>query len=133
MSVVWSATSLESGYFDGLGRHTSVEQLTSHLAKLRTLGRGHVEVLLPGSDFPALTLSFQGDHAVVHLFADSDVVHLHTGDGTVAPDSEVEVPVMDELACFTGAYVLGTDHACGVVCEFVRAGRLGSPGDWQAV
>ncbi|MEQ8145178.1 hypothetical protein [Streptomyces sp. OP7] len=133
MSVVWSATSLESGYFDGLGRHTAVEQLTSHLEQLRTCGRGHIEVQVPGSDFPSLTLSFQGDHAVVHLFADSDVVHLHTGDGTVAPDSEVEVPVMDELAYFTGAYVLGTDRAWGVVRDFARTGSLGPQGEWHAV
>lgn len=36
---------------------------------------------------------------------------LLAGDGTVPSSAEVEVPIMDDLAVFTGGFVLDTDRA----------------------
>ncbi|MFJ8153430.1 hypothetical protein ACIQ9L_14430, partial [Streptomyces sp. NPDC094468] len=67
MSVVWAATSPESGLFDPVERRTEVKDLADRFNDLRSCGQGYVEVRSPNREFPALTLAFQGDHAVVHL------------------------------------------------------------------
>ncbi|MFC8346287.1 hypothetical protein [Streptomyces sp. NPDC057280] len=100
------------------------------LTEPRSRGQGHLEVALPGVTYPYLTLSFRGGHAVVHLFTDEETVFLLVGDGTVSPDETVEVPVLDELAIFTGHFVMGVDRARDVVQSFVRTGSFTGLGEW---
>jgi hypothetical protein len=99
-------------------------------SELRSRGQGHLEVSLPGGTYPCLTLSFRAEYAVVHLFTDEETVSLLVGDGSVPWDETVEVPVMDELAIFTGYFVLGVDRAWGVVHSFVRTGAFTDLGEW---
>ncbi|MCX5173441.1 MULTISPECIES: hypothetical protein [Streptomyces] len=49
-----------------------------------------------------LTLAFRGDHAIVHLMSDPERTFLLVGDGTVPSGAEVEAPIGDDLAVFTG-------------------------------
>jgi len=61
--------------------------------------------------FPVLSLAFRDDHAVVHLMSSTEGISLLVGDGTVPSGAEVEVPTMDDLAAFTGDFVLDIDRA----------------------
>lgn len=133
MSAVWAATALQTGRFTGFQRHTPVEELAGRLEELRIRGQGYLEVRLPGGGFPCLALGFQGDHAVIHLFGDSGGSSLHVGDGTAAPDAEVEVVITDEPAVFTGDFVLSLDHAWGVVRTFLHAGTPGELDEWYGL
>lgn len=57
MSVVWAATSPESGLFDPVERRTEVKDLSDRFNDLRSCGQGYVEVRSPDREFPALTLA----------------------------------------------------------------------------
>ena len=102
MDVVWSMTSVRSALFDSTERRSELRDLVRAFRELRTSGRGHLEVNLPDSLYPYLTLSFLGDHAVIHLFTSEESVSLLVGDGSVSPEGQFDVPVMDELGTFTG-------------------------------
>jgi hypothetical protein len=52
------------------------------------------------------------------------------GDGSVSPEGEVDVPVMDDLGTFTGDFVMGVDRAWDVMENFVRAGMVEGLGEW---
>lgn len=116
-----------------LAGHSAVEGLAQHFEELRLSGEGYLEAGLQGDDFPYLTLGFRGDHAIVHRFDESGGSCLHVGDGTVAPDAEVEVVIMEEPAVFTGDVVLSTAHAWAVISGFVRNGQFGEPNEWIAL
>ncbi|MER5600020.1 hypothetical protein [Streptomyces sp. NPDC002265] len=98
MSVTWAATAPESGRFCAVERCSDVRELTHRFHELRSRGQGYLEVGLPGSEFPRLTLGFQGDQAVLHLFDDAEGVYLLVCDGITSPDAVVDVPIMDDLA-----------------------------------
>ncbi|MFJ2095565.1 hypothetical protein ACIOEW_41200 [Streptomyces sp. NPDC087901] len=70
-----------------------------------------------------LILAFQDDHAVVHLMSDTERMSLLAGDGAVPPGAEIEVAITDELAAFTGDFVLDTDRAWDLVNDFIHQGR----------
>jgi hypothetical protein len=94
MSVVWAATSPESGLFHPVERRSEVKDLSDRFNDLRSRGQGYVEVRSPNRDFPVLILAFRDDHAVVHLMSDTERMSLLVGDGTVPSGAEVEVPIM---------------------------------------
>jgi hypothetical protein len=100
---------------------------------LRALGEGYCEVSLAGRAYPRLTLSFRAGYGVVHQFSAADKVFLLAGDGSIANDQIVLVPLMDDIdnAKFTGAFVLSADHAWAAVREFLRHGSAGDLGSWQ--
>jgi hypothetical protein len=60
-------------------------------------------------------------------------VFLLAGDGSIANDQTVLVPVMDDIdnAEFTGAFVLSADHAWAAVREFISHGSVAGLGHWQ--
>ncbi|MEV6989122.1 hypothetical protein AB0N87_07745 [Streptomyces sp. NPDC093228] len=130
MSVMWAATALESGQFSAFERRSDAGDLADHFNELRTRGQGYLEVRLSGSEFPLLTLGFQGDQAVIHLFDDAERSSLLIGDGTASADAIVEVPVMDDVAAFSGDFVLAVDRAWGLVCTFLQAVAPGELGEW---
>ncbi|MFG2441089.1 hypothetical protein [Streptomyces sp. NPDC048508] len=125
MSVVWAATSPESGLFHPVDKRSEVKDLSDRFNDLRSRGQGYVEVRPPNSEFPVLILAFRDDHAVVHLMSNTERMSLLVGDGTVPSGAEVEVPIMDDLAAFTGDFVLDIDRAWDLVHDFTetRAGR----------
>jgi glyoxylate carboligase len=77
-----------------------------------------------------LILAFRGDHAVVHLMSEAERMSLLAGDGIVPSGAEVEVPIMDDLAVFTGDFVLDTDRAWGLVSDFTQTRAAGPLGEW---
>ena len=130
MSVVWAATSLESGLFNPVERRSEVKDLSDRFNDLRSCGQGYVEVRSPNEEFPVLAVAFRGDHAVVHLMSDTERMSLLVGDGTVPSGAEVEVPIMDDLAAFTGDFVLDIDRAWELVHDFTQMWAAGPLGEW---
>lgn len=130
MSVVWSMTSLNSGRFSPGEKRSELRDLTGDFNELRSHGQGYLEVRLPDSAFPQLTLSFRDDHAIIHLFTNEESVSLLVGDGTVPPEATVDVPIMDDLTVFTGDFILSVDHAWDIVENFVRTGTFEELGEW---
>lgn len=130
MSVVWAATSPESGLFHPVERRSAVKDLSDRFSDLRSRGQGYIEVRLPNGEFPVLILAFRDDYAVVHLMSDTERMSLLVGDGTVPSGAEVEVPIMDDLAAFTGDFVLDTDRAWHVVHDFTQTRAACPQGEW---
>ncbi|MFD8725423.1 hypothetical protein ACFV2H_47675 [Streptomyces sp. NPDC059629] len=130
MSVVWAATSPESGLFDPVERRTEVKDLSDRFNDLRSCGKGYIEVRPPDGEFPVLTLAFRDDHAVVHLTSDTERMSLLVGDGTAPSGAEVEVPIMDDLAAFTGDFVLDIDRAWDLLHDFTQTRVAGPLDEW---
>ncbi|MFJ4624692.1 hypothetical protein [Streptomyces sp. NPDC088812] len=130
MSVMWAATSPESGLFHPDERRSEVKDLSDHFNDLRSCGQGYLEVRSPDREFPVLILAFRANHAVVHLMSDTDRMSLLVGDGTVPSGAEVDVPIMDDLAVFTGNFVLDTDRAWELVHDFTQTWAAGPLGKW---
>ncbi|WP_420031362.1 hypothetical protein ACN2WE_00070 [Streptomyces sp. cg28] len=55
---------------------------------------------------------------------------LLAGDGTVLPGAEVEVPILDDLAAFTGDQVLDIDRAWNLVHDFTQTRAADLLGEW---
>ncbi|MFJ8051406.1 hypothetical protein [Streptomyces luteogriseus] len=123
-------TSRESGRFNPVEKRSDLSDLAREFNELRSHGRGYLEVRMPDSEFPQLTLSFSGDKAVIHLFTGEASVSLLAGDGAYPAEVTVDVPVMDDLATFTGNFVLGIDHAWEIVQNFAQAQRIEESGEW---
>ncbi|MFD5337844.1 hypothetical protein [Streptomyces hawaiiensis] len=130
MNVVWAATSPESGLFHPVERCSEVKDLSDRFNELCSCGQGYVEVRSPNREFPVLTLAFRDDHAVVHLMRSTERMFLLVGDGTVPSGAEVEVPIADDLAAFTGDCVLNIDRAWALVHNFTQTRAAGSLGEW---
>ncbi|MFF5979941.1 hypothetical protein ACFY78_13965 [Streptomyces olindensis] len=131
MSVVWVATSPESGLFHPVERRSEVKDLSDRFNDLRSCGRGYLEVRSPSREFPVMILAFRDKHAVVHLMSDSERMSLLVGEGTVPSGAEVEVPIMDDLAVFTGDFVLDIDRAWELVHNFTQTWAAGPLGEWR--
>ncbi|MFF7165055.1 hypothetical protein ACFZBP_27430 [Streptomyces sp. NPDC008086] len=106
-------------------------RLRGRIDELLARGQGYLEVPLSAGEFPVLTLGVRHGHAVVHLFRDAASVSLLVGDGSVPSDAAVEVPIMDDLAEFTGDFVLSVDRATAVARTFVRTGTADGLGQWR--
>lgn len=130
MSLVWAATSPESGRFSPTERGSDVRDLSDRFTRLRSRGEGYLEVRLPDSGSPQLSLSFRDDHAVIHLIDGAGTMSLLVGDGTVPSAAVVDVPVMDDPAGFAGCFVLGVDRAWDLVGHFIRTGSPDDLGQW---
>ncbi|MEU0909839.1 hypothetical protein [Streptomyces althioticus] len=133
MLVSWTATDPGSGRFSATERRSDIADLTDRFAALRSHGQGYLEVRLPHSEFPLLTLGFRDDQAVIHLFDAADKSSLFVGDGTAAADAVVQVPVMDDLAAFSGDCVLAVDRAWALVRNFVQDRAPGELGEWRGL
>ncbi|WP_406482641.1 hypothetical protein [Streptomyces sp. NBC_01615] len=130
MGVTWAATALESGRYSAVERSSGARELAEHFNGLWSRGQGYLEVRLSGSEFPRLTLGFQGDQAVIHLFDDAERSSLLVGDGITPADAVVDVPIMDDLAVFSGDFVLTVDRAWALVRNFIQTGAPGELGEW---
>ncbi|MEU8830792.1 hypothetical protein [Streptomyces sp900116325] len=130
MSVVWATTSPESGWFSPSETRSDVRSLSERFIELRSRGQGYLEICFLDAGFPQLTLGFRGDHAVIHLINDTAGIFLLVGDGTVASGAVVDVPIMDDLAEFTGDFVLSVDRAWALVCNFIRTRVPSELGEW---
>ncbi|MEU5112651.1 hypothetical protein AB0G64_14225 [Streptomyces longwoodensis] len=131
MLVSWTATDPESRRFSATERSSDVADLTDHFTALRSRGQGYLEVRLPGDEFPLLTLGFQDDQAVIHLFDAAEKSFLLVGDGTAAADALVHVPIVDDLAVFSGDCVVAVDRAWALVRTFIQTGAPSELGEWR--
>ncbi|GII59273.1 hypothetical protein Pth03_76620 [Planotetraspora thailandica] len=130
MSVVWATTSPESGRFSEGERRSDVKDLSDRFNELRSRGQGYLEVRFPDTEFPHLNFGFRGDHAVIHLTNDAEGTALVVGDGTVPSGAVVDVPIMDDLAAFTGDFVMSVDRAWSLVHNFIQTGAPSDLGEW---
>jgi hypothetical protein len=136
MDVAWSATELGSRRFGRTPVRSGLAELDHRFRELRRRRiRGYIEVEVPDVDSPQLTIGFRGEYAVIHKFVVVPDARsfLLAGDGSVPKEAYVEVPVMDELARFTGDVVLDVHRAWDRVRAFVRTGRAGDVGEWHAL
>jgi hypothetical protein len=136
MEVIWSATELGSRRFRPTPVRSEPAELDNHFRQLRRRRiRGYIEIELPEIESPQLTIGFRGEYAVVHMFVATPIAQsfLLAGDGTVPSEAHVQVPVMDELARFTGDVVLDVYRAWDLVRGFVRTGQAGDIGKWHAL
>lgn len=111
--------------------HGPVADFLVMLERVEAKGVGYVEVSHGDGDFPMLALSIAESHGVVHQLASESASMLLSGDGSVPPSAEIEVPVMDGPAVFTGAFVLAAESACEVVRSFARGAAVSYPGEWM--
>jgi hypothetical protein len=123
--VVVAATRGESGRFDATEKVVGGDELLGLLDQFLGNGQGYLEVRAAESEFPLLTVGIRGDVAVIHCVIGPERMGLLRGDGSVASDAVVEVPVMDEIAVFSGEVAFGVAAARVVVADFVRTGVLG--------
>jgi hypothetical protein len=130
MSVAWTATSPESGRFSPGERRSDVRDLSDRFNELRSRGQGYLEVAFPDRGYPLLSLGFRDDHAVISVFESAEKVSLLVGDGTVSSGAAVDVLIMDDLARFTGEFVLSVDRAWDLVRLFIRTGAPSDLGEW---
>ncbi|MFI9824130.1 hypothetical protein ACIHFC_27245 [Streptomyces sp. NPDC052013] len=77
-----------------------------------------------------MILAFREGHAVVQLMSDTERMSLLMGDGTVPSGTAVEVPIMDDLAVFTGDFVLDADRAWDLMHDFIQTRTVSRPGEW---
>lgn len=133
MEFDWIATDPATRRLSGAERRTTAEEYIARIGELRALGEGYSEVSLAGRAYPRLALSFRGGYGVVHQFSAADKVFLLAGDGVIANDQTVHVPVLDDIddGEFTGACVLSAGHAWAAVREFLRHGTPEDLGHWQ--
>ena len=94
------------------------------------IGQAYLEVRSTEHEFPLVTVGFRGGFAVIHCGSNPDVMALLYGDGSVAAGETAEVPIMDELATFTGEFVLTTATARKALQQFVGSGNPASLGEW---
>lgn len=126
MSVIWAATSLDSGRFVPTEVRSDEGDLAQRFDHLRSKGRGYLEIRRD-AEFPLMTIGFRGEVAVVHLMESGESTSLLVGDGSL-PDAEV--PVMDELVEFASDFVVRVDRAWDTVQEFLRSGDPSDIGEW---
>ncbi|MBB3101573.1 hypothetical protein FHR83_009302 [Actinoplanes campanulatus] len=135
MEVVWSATELKSRRFHPTPVRSDPAELDHHFRQLRRRRiRGYIEVEIPSVESPRLAIGFRGEHAVIHKVVAAPVAQsfLLAGDGTVPNEAYIQVPIMDELARFTGDVVLDVHRAWGLVRTFLCTGLASELGDWHA-
>jgi hypothetical protein len=132
VGVVVSAWAVGPPVRAGVEQAMSEVALEALMTELRAQGAGYVEVARGGA-YPAITIGFRGDQAVVSSFASVEAVALLRGDGSLPSDTEVEVPAYAEDAVYTGGFVSTVDVAWAAVRRFVGTGDLAAAGEWVAL
>lgn len=132
MEVDWIATDPKTRRLSCTQRRTTADEYIARIEALSVLGEGYSEVSRADMAYPHLTLSFRGGFGVVHQFPTEDKVLVLAGDGSIANDQTVRVPVMDiENVEFTGDLVLSADHAWAAVRQFIGHGSVADLGEWR--
>ena len=126
--VRWTATPGKPG-----DRPTDESELAAHFRLRKAAGSGYFEISHPDLShlYPWMTFGFLEDLAVIEAFRSEEQMQILCGDG-IAPSSDVfAIPVMDELASFTGEYVSSVDRAWTVVTAFIASDCTELVGDWH--
>lgn len=125
-----AATSVESGRFRAVEMPTTFDALAQLFDQLTGVGQGYLEVRSTDHEFPLISLGFRHGCAVIHCASNPERMSLLCGDGSVAERDTVEVPIMDDLATFSGDFVVSAARARGVLLTFVRGADPSSLGEW---
>lgn len=126
-----AATSVETGRFIATEQWVDRDDLIRLVGQLSTFDQGYVEVRLVGDDFPALLVGFRKGFAVVQCVSGPDSMILLAGDGSVPGSELVDVLIMDDLATFTGEYVVESARAREVLLKFAEGADVRSLGEWR--
>lgn len=126
-----ASTSLGTGRFVPTERAVDRNAVAVLIDHLSSADQGYIEVRRHGADFPALLVGFRFGLAVVHCMSAPESMLLLAGDGSVPGSDLVEVLIMDDLASFTGEYVMESGRARDVVLRFLKGDDLSSLGDWD--
>jgi hypothetical protein len=130
VEAVVAATAIESGHFHAVERPVDPDNLLRLFDQLVGIEQGYLEVRSTGHEFPLITVGLRDGFAVIHCASASDQMALLLGDGSVPPEETVQVPIMDELATFTGGFVLNAARARKVLEDFVDSGNPATLGKW---
>jgi len=103
------------------------------LASISRHGGGYAEVARGDQPFPMLALSAASERGVIHQFSSEDQSSLLRGDGSIQVGEVVELPIIEGVAIFSGAYVLTLDRAVGAVEAFARGAAVARLGQWVAL
>lgn len=126
-----AATSLETGRFAATEQSVDGADLAWLLDQLSTIEQGYAEVRLADEEFPALLAGFRKGLAVVQCMSNPESTALLAGDGSVAGPELVDVLIMDDLAPFSGEYVLQSARARDVLLTFAEGADVRSLGQWH--
>ena len=125
MRIDWAATSASTGRVDATKVNSTLDELLVRFRELRSRGEGYLEIETSGRAYPAIMMGFRNGRGVVHVAEAPDSLALVRGDNSVPADEEVEVPILEEPAVFSGAVVMTLDHAWQFVEKFARTGYVG--------
>jgi hypothetical protein len=129
--AVFAAASLETGRFAPAEQSVDRDGLIRLVNQLSVIDQGYVEVRRVDDVFPAILVGFRKGLAVVQCMSGPESMALLTGDGSVAGSELVDVLIMDDLATFTGEYVLASARARDVLLKFADGADLRSLGEWH--
>lgn len=126
-----AATSVDTGRFTATEQSVDRDDLVRLVDQLSTIDQGYLEVRLVDDDFPALLIGFRKGFAVVQCMSGPESMTLLTGDGSVVGSELVDVLIMDDLATFTGEYVVESARARDVLLRFAEGADVRSLGEWH--
>ncbi|TCC54386.1 hypothetical protein E0H73_38700 [Kribbella pittospori] len=126
-----AATSVETGRFAATEQLVDRDDLVRLVDELSTIDQGYVEVRRADDDFPALLVGFRMGFAVVQCMSGPESIALLTGDGSVVGSDLVDVLIMDDLATFSGDYVLESARARDVLRKFADGADVRCLGEWH--
>ncbi|MET8912691.1 hypothetical protein [Micromonospora sp. NPDC004551] len=130
MDVAWIATDPGSGDLASTETRSDVDGFMSRLQHLLGAGEGYTEVRRVEADYPLLTFSFRGDHAVMHLFESPDDCRLLVGDGVLPATTTVELPVLGGDCTFSGGFVSSVAKATEEIAAFIDGAPAKRLGEW---
>jgi hypothetical protein len=125
-----AATSASTGRVDATKVNATLDELLARFRELRSRGEGYLEVSTSDRAYPAIMMGFRNGRGVIHVLEAPESLALARGDNSVPADEEIEVPIFDEPAVFTGEVVMTLDHAWQFVENFARTGSVGDYENW---
>lgn len=128
-----SATSVESGRFQAVERAIDRDDLLQLVDQLTGIGQGYLELRSAEHEFPVLTVGFRRGFAVIQCASTPDQTALLHGDGSIPPGETIDVPIVDELATFTGEFVLTVGRARKALEDFTESGNPACHGEWYGL
>ena len=130
MDVAWIATDPGTGDVAPTETRSDADGFMSWLQHLLGAGEGYTEVRRVEADYPLLTFSFRGEHAVMHLLESPDDCRLLRGDGGLPATKTVEVPVLGDDCTFSGDFVLSVAKASAAIAAFIDGAPAKRLGEW---
>ena len=126
-----AATSVETGRFAVIERSVDRDELIRLVDQLSSMDEGYLEVHPLSNAYPTLLVGFGRRCAVVQCMSSADSMALLMGDGSVVGAELVDVLIMDDLASYTGEYVMACARAREVLLKFAEGADVLALGEWH--